>query len=73
MDLMDFFPSISASRVFGLFRSLGYLYAVTHLLSNLCTAVTTMEELEDATRALGERPNYNPIQEHAAIESDAWS
>ncbi len=68
LDLLDFFPSIIASRVFGLFRSLGYPHAVTHLLCNLCTAKTTMDELEDATKALGERPNYFSVQEHAGRE-----
>jgi RNA-directed DNA polymerase len=46
MDLRDFFPSINASRVFGLFRSLGYPYAVTQLLTNLCTSTRTLGELD---------------------------
>jgi len=48
MDLKDFFPSTSAARVFGLFRSLGYPYSVTHLLCNLCTSVTSMDALDHA-------------------------
>jgi retron-type reverse transcriptase len=68
MDLMDFFPTISASRVFGLFRSLGYPYAVTHLLCNLCTAVTSIDMLEDATRALGEQAIGYSVQQHATRE-----
>lgn len=67
MDLQDFFPSIGVSRVFGFFRSLGYPYAVTQLLTNLCTAETTLSELVDATEALGERPTYS-LQDHAARE-----
>ena len=46
MDLLDFFPTIKASRVFGLFRSLGYPYAVTQLLTNLCTTASPIEALE---------------------------
>ena len=46
MDLQDFFPSIAASRVFGLFRSMGYPYAMTQLLTNLCTATCSEEKLQ---------------------------
>ena len=46
MDLQDFFPSIAASRVFGLFRSIGYPYATTQLLTNLCTATCSEEKLK---------------------------
>ena len=45
MDLQDFFPSIAASRVFGLFRSMGYPHAMTQLLTNLCTATCSEENL----------------------------
>ena len=48
MDLMDFFPSIHASRVFAVFRSLGYPYAVTQVLTNLCTAAVSFDALETA-------------------------
>lgn len=37
-DLRQFFPSISAGRVFGLFRCLGYPSAVAHHLTGLCTS-----------------------------------
>jgi hypothetical protein len=36
-DLTDFFPSIPAGRVFGLFRTLGYPEPVVRLLASLCT------------------------------------
>jgi hypothetical protein len=36
-DLTDFFPSIAAGRVFGLFRALGYPAPVVRLLGGLCT------------------------------------
>ncbi len=68
MDLKDFFPSTSAARVFGLFRSLGYPYAVTHLLCNLCTAVTSTDALDNAAGALGAQLSPFSIQDHAARE-----
>ncbi|MBC5638449.1 RNA-directed DNA polymerase [Ornithinibacillus sp. BX22] len=37
MDIKDFFPSITANRVFGLFKSLGYSSSVAIALTNLCT------------------------------------
>ncbi len=52
LDLVDFFPSMTASRVFGLFRSLGYPYAVTHLLTNLCTSVVPSGVFENAIEKL---------------------
>ena len=52
MDLQDFFPSIDACRVFGLFRSLGYPHVVKQLLTNLCTATCNNEQLESLGLAL---------------------
>jgi retron-type reverse transcriptase len=37
IDLKDFFPSITLSRVIGLFRSIGYTEEVSHVLGELCT------------------------------------
>lgn len=37
MDLKDFFPTISFSRVLGVFLDLGYAYAVALVLTRLCT------------------------------------
>ncbi|UDB46120.1 retron St85 family RNA-directed DNA polymerase [Bacillus safensis] len=37
MDIKDFFPNITANRVFGLFKSLGYSSSVAITLTNLCT------------------------------------
>lgn len=37
LDLKDFFASISAGRVFGIFRTLGYDRSVAHVLTGLCT------------------------------------
>jgi hypothetical protein len=39
-DLAGFFPSIGRARVHGLFRRLGYPWAVARLLAGLCTTVT---------------------------------
>jgi hypothetical protein len=39
-DLVQFFPSISAPRVHGIFRSLGYPWAVARRLTGLCTTAT---------------------------------
>ncbi|MBD3922055.1 RNA-directed DNA polymerase [Paenibacillus sp. PR3] len=37
MDIKNFFPTISNSRVFGLFKSLGYSSSVAMTLTNFCT------------------------------------
>jgi RNA-directed DNA polymerase len=37
LDLRDFFTSIPAGRVYGLFRTLGYPHHVAHTLTALCT------------------------------------
>lgn len=37
LDLRDFFASVSAGRVYGLFRALGYGHSVAHALTGLCT------------------------------------
>lgn len=52
-DLKDFFPSLHAPRVFGLFRCLGYPNAVAGHLTALCTTVTPphfLERLPPASR-----------------------
>lgn len=37
IDLVDFFPSISARKVFGIFNSVGYDKNASHILTTLCT------------------------------------
>jgi RNA-directed DNA polymerase len=37
LDLRDFFASIAAGRVYGIFRTGGYAPAVAHVLTGLCT------------------------------------
>jgi hypothetical protein len=39
-DLAQFFPSIGLARIHGIFRCLGYPWAVARRLSGLCTTVT---------------------------------
>jgi hypothetical protein len=39
-DLAQFFPSIGLPRIHGIFRSLGYPWAVARRLAGLCTTVT---------------------------------
>lgn len=45
MDLANFFPSIRASRVSAVFRSLGYPLAVGNLLTNMCTKSSQLDGL----------------------------
>jgi RNA-directed DNA polymerase len=42
-DLAEFFPSIGLGRIHGIFRSLGYPWAVARRLAGLCTTVTPRE------------------------------
>lgn len=37
IDIKDFFPSITLSRVIGLFRGIGYSEEISHVLGELCT------------------------------------
>jgi hypothetical protein len=39
-DLAQFFPSIGLARIHGIFRTLGYPWAVARRLAGLCTTVT---------------------------------
>ncbi len=48
-DLKDFFPSIGAGRIFGLFRCLGYPHQVASRLAALCTSVTPSRVLKCIT------------------------
>jgi RNA-directed DNA polymerase len=55
-DLAEFFPSIGLPRIHGIFRSLGYPWAVARRLAGLCTTVTP----RDVFRRLPEsqRPDW---------------
>lgn len=59
-DLRDFFPSIGAGRVFGLFRSLGYPHNVARSLTALCTTATPpriLQRLAPVERAIYRSPH----------------
>lgn len=45
-DLKDFFPGIPLRRVHGLFRSLGYPWAIARILAGLCSTATPAEVFE---------------------------
>jgi hypothetical protein len=42
LDLRDFFASIPARRVFGIYRAIGYSRSVAHTLTGLCTNTTAL-------------------------------
>jgi RNA-directed DNA polymerase len=44
LDLEDFFASVEARRVYGIFRSAGYSESVAHSLTALCTNVVPLHE-----------------------------
>jgi RNA-directed DNA polymerase len=44
LDLEDFFASVTAGRVFGIFRTVGYSEGVAHALTALCTNVLPRAE-----------------------------
>jgi hypothetical protein len=46
LDLKDFFASIAARRVFGIFRTLGYPPSLAHVLTGLCTNVVPLSVWE---------------------------
>ena len=65
-DLEDFFASVTAARLFGIFRTAGYAEGVAHALTGLCTNVVPLAEwsrvphpegtrLEQAHARLGRR------------------
>lgn len=41
-DLEDFFPSVGAGRVYGIFRTAGYPEAVAHVLTGLATTIVPL-------------------------------
>jgi RNA-directed DNA polymerase len=54
LDLRDFFASISAGRVYGTFRTIGYPPPIAHVLTGVCTNVvpeTVWELVSDTTDA----------------------
>lgn len=49
MDLEDFFPTVRASRVFAIFRAVGYPQEVSRLLTCLCTTISSPSTLSALT------------------------
>jgi RNA-directed DNA polymerase len=56
VDLLAFFATITAARVYGLLRTAGYPESVAHALTGLCTIRTPANILRLAPRHLVERP-----------------
>ncbi len=54
LDLRDFFASISAGRVYGTFRTIGYAPSVAHVLTGLCTNVVPQTVWEVVSSAAHE-------------------
>jgi RNA-directed DNA polymerase len=50
LDLRDFFASISAGRVYGAFRTIGYAPTIAHVLTGLCTNVVPQTVWEIVSR-----------------------
>lgn len=55
IDLQDFFPSIRAARVLGIFRTAGYPLHVARLLTGLCTN-KTWQGVTDGVSEAGDDP-----------------
>jgi RNA-directed DNA polymerase len=53
LDLRDFFASISAGRVYGTFRTIGYTPAIAHVLTGLCTNAVPAMVWEIVSRTAG--------------------
>ena len=52
-DLEDFFASVAAGRVFGIFRTAGYAEGVAHALTGLCTNTVPAAQWADLPRPTG--------------------
>jgi hypothetical protein len=63
MDLQDFFPSFSGSRIQSFFRTLGYPEAVADLLGGICTNATP----RDAWREVASRTNVTRLHEAQSL------
>jgi hypothetical protein len=62
-DLARFFPSIGGPRIHGIFRALGYPWAVARRLTGLCTTITpadVVSRLAGSRRADGPYPDWHP-------------
>jgi RNA-directed DNA polymerase len=50
LDLKDFFASIAAARVYGIFRTMGYQPRVAHVLTGLCTNTVPLSVWQQISR-----------------------
>ena len=64
LDLEDFFASIEASRIYGIFRTCGYPEAVAHALTALTTNVVPQREWAALPRPRGD---LRAVAAHAAL------
>jgi retron-type reverse transcriptase len=57
-DLADFFPSVSATRVFRIFRTLGYPERVARLLTGFCSSTVPFDVLQSRPGSDSTEANY---------------
>jgi RNA-directed DNA polymerase len=60
IDLQDFFPTISAAQIQGVFRTIGYPECVADLLAGLCTNSTPSDVWRQIPMARVGNPSQNP-------------
>jgi RNA-directed DNA polymerase len=71
LDVQDFFPSFTLSRVAGLFRTLGYREDIAYFLAVLCTCETPREvskQLLQLNTPPFPQPSLNQIAERARLQ-----
>lgn len=73
LDLKDFFLSVPIRQVHGLFRSLGYPWAVARFLTGLCSTHTPAAVLAEAPRLGGLWHGSRSLLRHAHLPQGAPS
>ncbi len=73
LDLKDFFLSVPMRQLHGLFRSLGYPWAVARFLTGLCSTRTPPEILAEAPRPGGLEHRTRSLLRHAHLPQGAPS
>ena len=71
LDLKDFFLSVPLRRVHGLFRSLGYPWAVARTLTGLCSTATPRDVLAGAPPPKGLEPRLQGLLRQAHLPQGA--
>jgi RNA-directed DNA polymerase len=69
LDLTAFFSSLTAGRVFGVFRAAGYPQPVAHLLTGLCTTRTPVRVLADMPAGGGGEPGTSSFRQRQLLRS----